>query len=57
MTALQHCVARVGATFHEVVSYQPAGRYWPLQWFERGIFLAAAVLLAGACVWLVRRNS
>ncbi len=55
VTAMQHCVARVGATFHEVVSYQPASRYWPLQWYELAIFLAASVVLAGASVWLVRR--
>jgi hypothetical protein len=52
---LQDCVARVGATFHEVVTYQPASRYWPLQWYELAVFLAAAVVLAGVCVWRVRR--
>jgi hypothetical protein len=52
---LQDCVARVGTRFHELVSYQPASRYWPLQWYELAIFLAAAVVLAALCVWHVRR--
>lgn len=52
---MQHCVARVGLTFHEVVTYQPAGRYWPLQWYELAIYLAAAAALTAACVCLVRR--
>jgi hypothetical protein len=52
---LQDCVARVGTRFHELVSYQPASRYWPLQWYELAIFLAAAVVLAAACIWRVRR--
>jgi ABC-2 family transporter protein len=55
VTRLQDCVARVGTTFHEVVTYQPANRYWPLQWYELAIFLAASVVLAGVCVWRVRR--
>jgi len=55
VNGLQDCVARVGTRFHELVSYQPASRYWPFQWFELAIFLAAAVVLAAACIWRVRR--
>jgi hypothetical protein len=54
-SALQDCVARVAVSYHEVVTYQPASRYWPLQWYELCVFLAAALLLAGACAWRVRR--
>jgi hypothetical protein len=53
--AMHDCVARVAATYHEVVTYQPAGRYWPLQWCELGVFLTAALLLAAVCAWRVRR--
>lgn len=53
--ATQDCVARIATTYHELVTYQPAGRYWPLQWCELGAFLAASVLLAAACAWRVRR--
>ena len=55
VTQLQDCVARIGTTFHQVVSYQPASRYWPLQWSELAIFTAAAVLLAGLSLWRIRR--
>ena len=34
-----------------LVTYQPASRYWALQWYETGIFLAAALALAGLCFW------
>jgi hypothetical protein len=55
VNALDQCVARIAVTYHETVTYQPASRYWPLQWCELGLFLAAAVLLAVACAWRVRR--
>ena len=55
VNAMQACVARIASTYHEVVKYEPAGRYWPLQWLELGAFLAAALLLAATCTWLVRR--
>ena len=51
---MHDCVARIAATYHEVVTYQPASRYWPLQWAELGVFLAAALLFAAACAWRVR---
>jgi hypothetical protein len=38
------------------VTYQPASRYWPLQWYELLVFLAGALLLVGACAWRVRRT-
>ncbi len=52
---MHDCVTRIAAAYHEVVTYQPASRYWPLQWEELGAFLAAALLLAAACAWRVRR--
>ena len=53
----QACAASL-ARFHfrELISYEPASRFWTLQWVETGIFLALAVALAGLCVWwLIRR--
>jgi ABC-2 family transporter protein len=50
---LQACVNSLH--IRELATYQPASRYWPLQWSELGIFLAAAVLAGAVCVWLVRR--
>ncbi len=49
------CVARIAATYHELVTYQPASRYWPLQWEELAVFVVAALLFAAACAWRVRR--
>jgi hypothetical protein len=38
------------------VSYEPASRFWPLQWIETGIFLLLAAGLAWLCTWQVRRR-
>jgi ABC-type transport system involved in multi-copper enzyme maturation permease subunit len=40
----------------QLVTYQPASRYWALQWYETAIFLAAALVLAGFCIWWIRRR-
>jgi hypothetical protein len=42
--ALQDCAAKAATRYHEVVTYQPASRYWPFQWYELAIFLAAALV-------------
>jgi hypothetical protein len=54
--ALHACVAKVAATYHQVVTYQPASRYWTFQWMETGLFVTLALLLAGGSVWWVRRR-
>ncbi len=44
--------------FHlrDLISYEPASRFWDFQWVETGIFLAMGLALAGLCVWwLIRR--
>jgi hypothetical protein len=38
------------------ITYQPASRFWALQWYETAIFLALALALAGFCVWWTRRR-
>ncbi|MHB1511175.1 MAG: hypothetical protein ACYCST_18715 [Acidimicrobiales bacterium] len=48
---LQACISRLTSTFHTVVAYQPASRFWPFQWAEMGIFLAAALALCGLTYW------
>jgi hypothetical protein len=51
------CQATLGR-FHlsDLISYEPASRFWALQWVETGIFLALALALAGCCLcWLIRR--
>jgi ABC-2 family transporter protein len=38
------------------VSYHPESQFWPLQFAESGIFLAAAALLVGFTFWWLRRR-
>jgi hypothetical protein len=52
----QACITRITSTFHTVVAYQPASRFWPFQWAEMGIFLAAALALCGLTYWWLRRQ-
>jgi ABC-2 family transporter protein len=40
----------------QVVTYQPASRFWPLQWAETAIYLAASAGLGGICIWRIRRR-
>jgi hypothetical protein len=51
------CAAAI-ARMHlrEVVVYQPASRFWAFQWYETAIYLGLALVLAGFCVWWVRRR-
>jgi hypothetical protein len=48
------CLA--GRGIRATVSYQPAGRYWDLEWIETGIFGVLAVTLAGSCFWWLSRR-
>jgi subtilase family serine protease len=48
-------VVRHGYT--QWTSYQPASRFWPLQWIEGSWLLAPSALLIGATIWLVRRRA
>lgn len=37
-------------------SYQPANRFWPLQWYETTVLLTLALALAGFSFWWIRRR-
>jgi hypothetical protein len=51
------CTAAIGRMhLRQVLVYQPASRFWALQWYETAIYLALALALAGFCVWWVRRR-
>jgi ABC-2 family transporter protein len=52
----QIAVCLAGYDLHESLTYQPAGHYWPLQWYETAMFLALASLLSGFCFWWIRRR-
>lgn len=40
-----------------LVTYQPAGRFWPFQFIEAGIFVALAAAALGATIWLLHRRA
>lgn len=40
----------------QLVTYQPASRFWAFQWYETGISLALALALAGFCAWWLSRR-
>jgi len=51
------CLQALSHHLQLLVTYQPPSHYWPLQALETGVFLAAALLLIGATVWLVGRRA
>jgi ABC-2 family transporter protein len=51
---LRTCVASLH--LRELLAYQPAGRYWPFQLIESGIFIGAAIVLGALCVWWIRNR-
>jgi hypothetical protein len=53
---LDACTAAVARTYRQEVTYQPTSRYWAFQWYELGLYLGAALLLASASIVLVRRG-
>ncbi len=54
--AMHTCVAKVGATYHQLVTYQPGSRYWAFQWYEVAIFVGAAAVLGAISFWAIRRR-
>ena len=40
----------------QLITYQPASRFWPLQLIETGIYLVIAAGLGWLCAWQVRRR-
>jgi hypothetical protein len=51
---VQRCLGQL--RIREVLTYQPIGHYWALQWTELAIFLGSAVVLSGFCLWWVRHR-
>lgn len=51
------CFARLADDgYRQRVEYQPASRFWSLQWVETGILLGLAGLLCGFSFWKIRRD-
>jgi ABC-type transport system involved in multi-copper enzyme maturation permease subunit len=42
--------------YRQQISYQPANRFWDLQWRETGLFFLLAAGLTGFCFWRIRRD-
>jgi hypothetical protein len=40
----------------QLVTFQPASRFWALQWYEAAIFILLAAALAGVCAWRISRR-
>jgi len=54
---LAACFARMDAAgYRQLIVYQPADRFWPLQFAETAVFLAGSGLLAWFSFWWVRRR-
>ena len=51
--ALGACLAP--QNLHVDITYQPANRYWPLQWIETALYAVLAALLTVACFRRIRR--
>ena len=49
------CASRAG--IRDLVSMQPASRFWAFQVSESAIFIGLAAVLVGACIWWIRRRS
>lgn len=54
--AFSSCFSALSTKYHEVVSYQPANRFWTFQAIETVLFVALALVLAGGCTWWVRHR-
>jgi hypothetical protein len=44
------------AQYHQVITYQPASRYWAFQSYETLVFAAFALALIGLCFWWIRNR-
>ena len=53
-TLFASCAHHFG--LRQLVTYQPASRYWTFQWYEMAIFMAMALALAALCFWWVRHR-
>jgi hypothetical protein len=55
--AMSACFTRLtDEGYHQRVTYQPASRFWTLQWRETSMLVGAALLLFGFCFWRIRRD-
>ena len=54
---MRACNASIGRLhLRQLVTYQPASRYWAFQWYEAAIFMLLALLLVAYCYSRVSRR-
>jgi ABC-type transport system involved in multi-copper enzyme maturation permease subunit len=55
--SIEACFARLtDEGYRQRVIYEPANRFWPLQWAETALFLALSGLLTWFCFWWTRHR-
>jgi hypothetical protein len=54
--AFTNCLHKITASYHQLLSYQPAYRFWTFQWIEMSIFIVLGLLLSAFSYWWVRRR-
>ncbi|WP_131737121.1 ABC transporter permease [Actinomadura roseirufa] len=47
-------ITRLG--YRQKLTFQPAGRFWPFQWIETGLFLVLSAALTAFCFYWTRRR-
>jgi hypothetical protein len=55
-SSFSNCLSALSPKYHEVLTYQPANRFWTFQTIETALFVALALALAGVCAWWVRHR-
>jgi hypothetical protein len=54
---IESCLNRLNAEgYRQRLTYQPASRFWRLQWAETAMFLGLSGLLTWFCFWWTRRR-
>ena len=54
--SFRQCFDTLSAKYHEVVTYQPASRFWTFQTMETALFVLLALAVTGGCAWWVRHR-
>ena len=61
ISSVPQITGRIGdwvlSTNGNLVTYQPADRFWPFQFIEAGIFVALTATALGATIWLLHRRA
>ena len=61
ISSVPQATGRIGdlvlSVSRNLITYQPAGRFWPFQFIEGGIFVALTAAALGATIWLLHRRA